>query len=161
VVTARDAVANRKEIPMKLTDTQLVLLSAASQREDGDLELAPNLKGGAARKVVGKLLTEGLVEEIPARGSLVPGLLATRGSHPPRRLLRRGIGSLPVWRRDDEEGARRCASPSAGLRAIHVDEGGDARGSGTPPLRARARSRSSRGAQKNRHRNCPECEFAS
>ncbi|MFZ2080324.1 MAG: hypothetical protein WAV38_27475, partial [Xanthobacteraceae bacterium] len=34
VVTARDAVANRTEIPMKLTDTQPVLLSAASQRDD-------------------------------------------------------------------------------------------------------------------------------
>src|SRR5437016_4047735 len=55
---------------MKLTDTQLVLLSAASQREDCAVELAPNLKGGAAHKVVGKLLSEGLVEEIPARGAL-------------------------------------------------------------------------------------------
>src|SRR6266705_1274263 len=51
VVTARDAVANRTEIPMKLTDTQLVLLSAASQREEGGIELAPNLKDAAARKV--------------------------------------------------------------------------------------------------------------
>jgi hypothetical protein len=41
VVTARDAVVNRTEIPImspkKLTDTQLVLLSAASQRKDGAL----------------------------------------------------------------------------------------------------------------------------
>jgi hypothetical protein len=44
---------------MKLTDTQLVLLSAASQREDGAVVLAPNLKGGAASKVVGKLLRDG------------------------------------------------------------------------------------------------------
>jgi hypothetical protein len=35
---------------MKLTDTQLVLLSAASQREDGAVEV--DLKGGAAQKVV-------------------------------------------------------------------------------------------------------------
>jgi hypothetical protein len=47
---------------MKLTDTQLVLLSAASQREDGAVVLAPNLKGGAASKVVGKLLRDGLIE---------------------------------------------------------------------------------------------------
>ena len=70
VVTARDAVANRTEIPMKLTDTQLVLLSAASQRDDCAIEIAPNLKGGAAHNVVGKLLSEGLVEEIHAGGSL-------------------------------------------------------------------------------------------
>ena len=43
---------------MTLTDTQLVLLSAASWREDGGIELAPNLKGGAAHRVIGKLLSE-------------------------------------------------------------------------------------------------------
>ena len=44
---------------MTLTDTQLVLLSAASQREDGGIELARNPKGGAAHRVVGKLLSQG------------------------------------------------------------------------------------------------------
>ncbi len=63
---------------MKLTDTQLLLLSAASRRDDRALEPPPNLTGGATVKVVAKLLTEGLVEEIRARGS------------------------LPVWRRDDD-----------------------------------------------------------
>ena len=66
---------------MKLTDTQLVLLSAASQRHDRVLERPSNLVGGAAGKVIDKLLTAGLIEEIPSRSS------------------------LPVWRRD-EEGAR-------------------------------------------------------
>ena len=33
---------------MKLTDTQLVILSAASQREDCAIELAPRVKGAAA-----------------------------------------------------------------------------------------------------------------
>jgi hypothetical protein len=41
---------------MKLTDTQLVILSAASQRQDCAIELAPNSKGGAAYKVVGNAL---------------------------------------------------------------------------------------------------------
>jgi hypothetical protein len=54
VVTAQDAVANRTEIPImsanRLTATQLVLLSAASQREDGAIELAGNPKGGLAKK---------------------------------------------------------------------------------------------------------------
>jgi hypothetical protein len=67
VVTARLAVANRTE---ELTDTQLVLLSAASQRDDRGVEVGSNLKGGAAHKVLGRLLTEGLVEEVPARGAL-------------------------------------------------------------------------------------------
>ena len=48
-----------RRIPKTLTDTQLVLLPAASQREDGGIELARNLKGGAAHRVVAKLLSQG------------------------------------------------------------------------------------------------------
>jgi hypothetical protein len=99
VVTARDVVANRTEIPMKLTDTQLVLLSAASQREDGGIELPPNLKGGAAHKMVGKLLAEGLIEEVCA------------------------ASSLPVWRRDEDRGPLALRITKRGLAAIGVSEG--------------------------------------
>jgi hypothetical protein len=83
---------------MKLTDTQLVLLSAASQREDGVIELAPNLKGGAARKVVGKLLSAGLIEEIPARAE------------------------LPVWRRDEANEPVALHITKCGLAAIQIDQ---------------------------------------
>src|SRR5712671_5566457 len=48
VVTAAIVVSNRMEDPMKLTDTQLLLLSAASQRDDRALEPSPKLTGGAA-----------------------------------------------------------------------------------------------------------------
>jgi Protein of unknown function (DUF3489) len=82
---------------MKLTDTQLILLSAASQREDGAIELKPNLKGAASHKVVYKLLNEGLIEEVAAGGS------------------------LPVWRRDEENGALALRITSDGLAAIRVD----------------------------------------
>src|SRR6266436_3161866 len=58
VVTARDAVATEWRIPMKLTDTQLVLLSAAAQREDGTVEIGPKLKGSAPQKVLSRLLSE-------------------------------------------------------------------------------------------------------
>ena len=51
---------------MKLTDTQLVLLSRASQRPDRCAEIPPNLKGGVAQKFIAKLLNGGLVEEIRA-----------------------------------------------------------------------------------------------
>ncbi len=37
---------------MKLTDTQLVLLSAASQRRDNGIELRLKLKNSASRKVL-------------------------------------------------------------------------------------------------------------
>ena len=83
---------------MKLTDTQLVLLSKASQREDHAVQLPANLKGGAAQKMVGKLLSEGLLEEIRARGE------------------------LPVWRRTDEEGPRALRITKRGLQAIQADE---------------------------------------
>ena len=45
-------------LPNKLTDTKLALLSAAAQRADGAIELASNLKGGAAHRVIGKRLRE-------------------------------------------------------------------------------------------------------
>ena len=82
---------------MKLTDTQLRLLAAASQRDDHTLERPSNLTGGAACKVVAKLLTEGLVEEIQSRGS------------------------LPVWRRDGDN-AHTLRITKRGLRAIRVDD---------------------------------------
>src|ERR1700733_13870051 len=66
---------------LKLTDTWLVLLSAAAQRQDGAVDLGSKLKGGVGLKVIDKLLREQLVEEIPA------------------------TGGLPVWRRDDQDGA--------------------------------------------------------
>ena len=82
---------------MKLTDTQRRLLAAASQRDDRALERPSHLPGGAAGKVVAKLLTEGLVEEIQSRGS------------------------LPVWRRDGDN-ARTLRITKPGLRAIRVDD---------------------------------------
>jgi hypothetical protein len=95
-----DAVTNRTEDPMKLTDTQLVLLSAASQRQDRGIELAANLKGGAAQKLVRKLITEGLIEEVGA------------------------IGSLPVWRREEDNQPLALRITDRGLAAIQVGEPG-------------------------------------
>jgi hypothetical protein len=83
---------------MKLTDTQLVLLSAASQRDDRAIEIPENLNGGATQKVVAKLLTEGLAEEISANGS------------------------LPFWRRDDTEGTLALRITRRGLNAILVED---------------------------------------
>ena len=48
----------------KLSDTQLLILSAAAQRDDGNLLPLPgSLRGGAAAKVVGALLSRGLIAE--------------------------------------------------------------------------------------------------
>jgi hypothetical protein len=48
----------------KLTDKQLVVLSAASQRGDRLIVLPNNSKGGAAKALVTKLIEHGLVREV-------------------------------------------------------------------------------------------------
>src|SRR6516225_1891373 len=83
----------------QLTDTQLVLLSAAAQHPEGAIELASDLKDGAAEKAIGKLLQGGLIEEIPAGGA------------------------LPVWRRDDDAGPRALRITPHGLAEIGVEAG--------------------------------------
>ena len=57
----------------QLSDTQLVILSTAIQRDDHNiLPLPERLKGGAASKVVNSLIGKGLVEEVEAkRGDLI------------------------------------------------------------------------------------------
>ena len=84
--------------PSKLTDTQLVLLSAASQREDGALDIAENPKRGSVKKAISKLLTDGLVEEVPAGGM------------------------LPVWRRNNDRGPLALCITPRGLAAIGVEK---------------------------------------
>ena len=82
-----------------LTDTQLVMLSAAAQRNDHCLVAAPNVKAAAAQKIAGKLIASGLVKEIKAK----PG--------------------APVWRRDDEAGQSYAPKlTAAGAKAIAIDE---------------------------------------
>jgi hypothetical protein len=55
----------------KLTDTQFVLLSSASRRNDRGVDLPTNVKGEALRKAVDKLIRAGLLEEVHAQGSLL------------------------------------------------------------------------------------------
>jgi hypothetical protein len=99
VVAANDAAPTQRRIPMsKLTDTQLIILSAASQRDDRGVELPANVKGEAARKVVDKLIRAGLLEQV------------------------RASGSLPVWRRDDESGPMALCITKNGLKAIDVED---------------------------------------
>jgi Protein of unknown function (DUF3489) len=104
---------------VKLTDTQLVLLSAASQRDDRALERPANLTGGAAGKVVARLLAAGLVEEFQSRGS------------------------LPVWRRDDD-GARSLRITKKGLAAVRVEDEPVEVAPGQVPKKPPARSVSGR-----------------
>ena len=61
---------------MKLTDTQLVVLSVASNRDDGSiLPLPANLKGGAATKVLDGLIRRGLAERLDSDRPGAPDLV--------------------------------------------------------------------------------------
>ena len=52
----------------QLSDTQLIVLNIACQRQDRSIfPLPKSLKGGAVTKVIGSLLGKGLIEAVPAR----------------------------------------------------------------------------------------------
>jgi Protein of unknown function (DUF3489) len=89
----------------KLSDTQAILLSAAAQRADGNLlPLPSSLRGGAAAKVVGALLSRGLArEEVTDRGPRADSALNT------------------VWRNEDDGRAVLLKITSGGLAAIGVE----------------------------------------
>jgi hypothetical protein len=82
---------------VKLTDAQLVMLSAAAQREDHCLTAPNKMKGAILAKVGEKLVKLGLVREVHAK-----------------------VGA-PVWRRDDA-GSFALKLTGAGLKAIAVDD---------------------------------------
>src|SRR5262249_34535810 len=82
----------------RLTDTQLVILSSASRRDDRGVDLPANVTGEALRKAVDKLIRAGLLEEVRANGSLL------------------------AWRRDAEAGPMALRITREGLEAIGVKD---------------------------------------
>jgi DNA-binding MarR family transcriptional regulator len=88
---------------IKLSDTQLVMLSAAAQRDDRCLTLPEKLKGAVAHRVATKLIAAGLVEEVKAKTE------------------------MPVWRRDEQDGQSYALRlTAAGAKAIAVNPEEDA-----------------------------------
>jgi hypothetical protein len=84
----------------KLTDTQRVILSAASQRTDRlALPLPKNLRGGAVTKVINPLIEKGLIEEVDAN---------------------RKLGD-PIWRETGDGHGVTLIITDAGLEAIGVE----------------------------------------
>jgi Protein of unknown function (DUF3489) len=84
----------------KLSDTQAVILSAASQRDDGAILPLPEtlkIKGGAVDKVLGSLKAKGLINHHGA----------PRGDDPPPlRITRAGLQTIGVETEDEgPEGA--------------------------------------------------------
>ncbi len=91
---------------IKLSNAQLVLMSAAAQRDDRCLVASQQLKGVAVKKVAEKLIGAALVKEVRAKAE------------------------MPVWRRDEEGRGFALKLTVAGLKAIAVeDEAGDDGGS--------------------------------
>jgi Protein of unknown function (DUF3489) len=82
----------------RLTDTQLVILSTASRRNDCGVDLPTNVTGEAVRKAVDKLIHTGLLEEVRANGSLL------------------------AWRRDAEAGPMALRITKQGLEAIGAND---------------------------------------
>jgi hypothetical protein len=117
------------EDSVKLTDTQLRLLAAASQRDDRALERPSHLTGGAAGNVVAKLLAEGLIEEIQSRSS------------------------LPVWHRDGDN-AHTLRITKRGLRAIRTADEATAVDElpKKPPARSAKSRKSTRAAEPSQPR---------
>jgi len=93
----------------KLSDTQLVMLSAAAQRGDRNVLPFPGpLRGGAAAKVVGALLSRGLIAETITDSRTKADAALNR-----------------IWRNEDGN-AILLHITDAGLAAIGVEpEGGD------------------------------------
>ena len=71
---------------INLSHTQLALLGAASQRDDQYLAPPTGPRLGPTKRAAGKLLTEGLVQEVRARKD------------------------APVWRRDEDSDQRSRSS---------------------------------------------------
>lgn len=90
---------------MRPPRTQLVILSAAAQRDDRNvLPLPGSLRGGAVTKVIGALLSRGLVAESVTDGQ-------PRADAAPDR----------VWRNDEDGRAVLLHITDAGLVAIGVE----------------------------------------
>jgi len=87
---------------MALSDTQLVVLSAACQRPDRSVyPLTTKLPGGAAAKVLGSLLNKSLIKEIQAKREDT------------------------VWREDKKRGRLTLRATPAALKALGIDEASD------------------------------------
>jgi hypothetical protein len=83
---------------MQLSDSQLVILSQAAQREDRAVVLPEKLKGGAAKKVISRLLKQGLISECQASRD------------------------MPMWRQTDDGQRIALVITAAGLAAIGISD---------------------------------------
>lgn len=86
---------NKIETTTRLTDAQLVLLTAAARREDGRVTLREGASP-AAKRTVGVLLRRGLIEEAPV------------------------VAGQSCWRRDEDDKPVGAIITQAGLAALGI-----------------------------------------
>ena len=93
----------------KLSDAQVLILGAATQRDDRNvLPLPGSLRGGAAAKVVGALLSRGLIAETTIDSETKADTALNR-----------------IWRNDEDGRAILLHITDAGLAAIGIEPEGD------------------------------------
>ena len=110
----------------RLTDSQLVVLSAAASREDGSiLPLPARLKGGAVTKLVDSLIRRGLAERIESDRPAVPDLI---------RITRPGLDAIGA---ETEEDAPAEAPPAKAKRTAGKQRASGAARGGKPTRAAR------------------------
>jgi hypothetical protein len=128
VLVTADAVEHEENNMAKLTDTQLIILSAASARDDGIAVVPPKMNKAAASKVGASLVARKLMREARSK----------RG--------------LPIWRQGEDGRPISMIITRAGRRAIGVAEDTTAQalrpsnpqseGSVTPTIETRLKDRS-------------------
>jgi hypothetical protein len=127
----------------KLSDTQAVILSAASQRDDGAVLPLPEtlrIKGGAVAKVLRSLKAKGLIEH---QG-------APRGDDPPPlRITQAGLQAIGVETEDDApDGAApgdTCAtSADSGARAVETPAPATQADGAATPAKGKAKAKAAK-----------------
>ena len=118
----------RKSTSTRLTDTQLIVLSRAAQREDGAATLPEGMTEKAAQKLAATLVERELVREIRAK----PG--------------------MPVWRRSEEGRSHALIITKLGRTAIKVE---DDRESEDTELGAQASASTDKAASAQSERSTP------
>ena len=106
----------------KLTDTQLIVLSAAAARDDGIAVVPAKMNRAAASKVGASLVTRKLMREVRSK----PG--------------------MPVWRKDEDDRPISLMITRAGRDAIGVEEDGAA--GAQRPSNERSREKKARAVEK-------------
>ena len=86
----------------KLTDTQIIVLSAASQRAGGAIfPLPETIRGGAAAKVIDGLVRRGLADRVPEGEPTSPEARGPKGRA--YRITRAGLEAIGVEPDEDPD----------------------------------------------------------